>query len=498
MIKMASNKNNFLWLLAVFIFLLSACARKKSFVIYYFGDVKGFYGTRHDDTSGRKMGGYEVLKNMLKAEKSNYLLLSNGNWFSGTPEGVYKNGKFSVDLMNLAGVDAAGIDETDFSFGVKSLKSIIENAKFHVLASNLYDKKKKKSAEFVSPFFVKEINEVKVGIFALTGRFLSTSFLRRKLGKYELTGEINSARRAVEKLKKKGASFIIALMQGGKAADDTSFDAGAVSLARQVEGIDLIILAGNKSGTKVPLKAGNTLIVRSGKHLLDVGRLEPEFNSFTGKLTGYGYRRVDLDPQKFGRNKEISLFIDSLRRKTDNAFAGQVAFAPHAQGRSDMGNWVCDCIRRWAKVSAVLLEPENIKSGIGAGKVTKRDLYKIIPYNSNIVFVKIRGADLKKALEKDISSSADRFKTSGLKVYFDPNAHPGEKIKSIYVGGVALRENKIYKIAVSDNMLYGRNFYYSFEFANTYENIRYKLLWCMRKEKVLRIANRDRWVETED
>lgn len=474
------------------------CARKKSVVIYHFGDVRGHYGLEVDKISDRKTGGYAVLENILKNEKKEYLLVSGGNWFLSTPEGVYESGKSAVELMNLTGVDVSGLGGMDFAFGVKSLKNIIEKAKFKVLAANLYDKKTKKPADFVYPCIIKEINGVKIGIFGLTSRSLNTGFSHRKMGGFEFRDEISTARSAVEKLKQQGAVFITALIQDEPGMGQEPTESAASYISKQVEGIDLIIVSGTDIKTPAPVKSGNTLILQSGIHLLHTGRLELELNFFTGRIMRYNYRLIDLDETVFGQDRKILSFITTLKKSADRAFGRKIALASetlaHNKGESDMGSWVCDCLRRWAKVSAVMLDSANLESVIHPGKVTLKTLYEILPYDHDIVFVKMKGADLKKILEKNITDD-EKFQVSGLKIYFDPARQTGSRIEKIFINNRPLGENAIYKIAISADMLYRKNFYQAFEFANSYEKIRSKLLWCMRKEGILKIPERGRWVE---
>lgn len=482
-------------LLSAVLICFTGCARKKSFVIYHFGDVRGLYWARKHLSSGKKVGGYASLKNILNAEKKDYLLLSNGNWFLGTPEGSYGKGLYSADFMNMVRVDASSVGGMDFAFGTDNIHKISQKAKFAILACNLYDRKMKKPAKFTTPFVIKEINGIKTGIFGLMGRFSSARFLYNKMGRYEIKDEIESARKMVERLKSKGAIFIVALAQMETKSASESID--GESLAKQVEGIDVIICGGSAEEAKIPFKVENTLILKSAAHLTSVGRLELEINSFTGKLAGYNYKSIDLDAEKSEEDQKILNSVNLLRYNTNKAFGKKIAFAPQILknngGRSDLANWICDCLRRWAKVSAVIINCKNLKNSIPAGDVSRRTFYDIFPFDSKIVFVKIKGSDLKQTLEKSIPP--DDLQVSGLEIYFDPTKPAGEKIVKVYVEGLKLEENKIYKIAIADNMLYENEIFYSLEFANTYESIRDKLLWCAWKENVLKIPTSTRWIE---
>jgi 5'-nucleotidase len=484
------------WLVLTCICALSGCVRKKTIVIYHIGDVRGFY------TAGESAGGYGALKQVLKAERNRYILLSTGNWFLGTPMGIYKKGQSSVELMNLAGVRASSLGSLDFSFGAKHLKKIVKKARFKLLGANIYHKKRKKPADFILPYTIEEINGIKIGIYRLTARHLDSHILNRNLGNLQIKNEVPIARKVVKELKNKGVDFIIALAQVGLDSGKFATDKDAKALAGQVDGIDLIISGGNDAKTQTPVKINDTLIVQPGIGLTHTGRLELEINSFTGRPIGFNYKLISLDEPRFKWDEEMLAFTNFLKRQVDKNFNRTIGYAQetisHRTGGSDLGNWVCDCLRRWAKVSAVILTSDNLKGSIKQGKVTHKTLYEIFPVDANVILVKIKGTDLKRALEKSLLHPPERLQISGMKVYFNPSGQADEKIEKIYIDEKPLEHDKIYRIAVSDNMLYGGDFYYSSEFANTHEGIRSKLLWCIWKEKNLKNPPGQRWIEVKN
>ena len=79
------------------------------------------------------------------------------------------------------------------------------------------------------------------------------------------------------------------------------------------------------------------------------------------------------------------------------------------------------------------------------------------------MLVAIDGATLREALEngyRDLGRSSGRFlQVSGIDVTLDPNAAPGRRVTAASVGGTALDDARIYRVAANDFMLRGGNDY---------------------------------------
>ena len=78
--------------------------------------------------------------------KGNTLLFDNGDMLQGSPYGDYMAKNFNskkeiypmIEAMNLLGYDAATLGNHEFNYGLDYLNSVIKDAKFSYVSSNLY------------------------------------------------------------------------------------------------------------------------------------------------------------------------------------------------------------------------------------------------------------------------------------------------------------------------------------------------------------------------
>jgi 5'-nucleotidase/UDP-sugar diphosphatase len=95
--------------------------------------------------------------------------------------------------------------------------------------------------------------------------------------------------------------------------------------------------------------------------------------------------------------------------------------------------------------------------------VTRRDVLAELPFGNQLVVVAVKGSDLREAIENGLSrlpAIAGRFpQVSGMRVEYDPQRPPGNRVVSMQVGGAPLDPNRLYKVATNDFMARGSDGY---------------------------------------
>lgn len=518
---------------------LLGCTKTSTIVIYHTGDIGGWFWSRTSsagDFAGKRIGGFAALKKLVDSEKHPHLLLDAGNWLYGTPENIVLEGKAVVECMNKTGYDAAGVGHGEFALGYKALKRLTGQARFPVLGANIYHAGRNSRPSFLKPYVIKEIGGFKVGIFGLTAQKTSKPYLSTNMAGLRFASEANEAGEMVRKLKEKGAGIIIALVPENIPA-------------KEIPGVDIIIgkaLIDGREHPDSPIRVGKTWIIptpgspasanlfgmgspssqtegsrpalkSSGSRspssqtegrLTHAGRIEMRVNSLSGRLYKLRSSSVLLDNAVLGQDLEILKLARFYRKKTATKLDRKIGQAPLALKRaqnqereSEIGNWVADCVRKWRKTDAALIDSVSIQSDINSGPVTMRTLYELVPFDSIVMRVKLRGNDLLRVLEDSVSKENGNLQISGIKVVFDPD-RAGRKIRSVFVGGKPISKNRIYRLAVPDFMLVGREgaggaLSNLVEFISTRRSIRGILKSCIRRRKVLRSPGLGRWVETD-
>jgi 5'-nucleotidase len=127
---------------------------------------------------------------------------------------------------------------------------------------------------------------------------------------------------------------------------------------------------------------------------------------------------------------------------------------------TNIGNFIADSYRNATGADIGFLNGGSIRADLtyNPGKLTKRDVLSISPFNNPVVKVEVTGKLLREILEHSVSRSGanednepGRFpQISGVSFKFDTTKPLGSRVTEIMVGGKPLDEAKTYTLATSD------------------------------------------------
>jgi 2',3'-cyclic-nucleotide 2'-phosphodiesterase (5'-nucleotidase family) len=123
-------------------------------------------------------------------------------------------------------------------------------------------------------------------------------------------------------------------------------------------------------------------------------------------------------------------------------------------------------MRARARADAAIMNGGGIRAGAvyepGAA-ITRRDVLAELPFGNHLVTVDIKGSALRKELENGLSrlpAAAGRFpQVSGLRIEFDPQQPPGNRVVAVALGGAPLDPDRTYRVAINDFMARGGDDY---------------------------------------
>lgn len=178
-----------------------------------------------------------TIVNQIRREEKNVLLLDAGDIWQGTPYFNLFNGEPEFKLMTEMKYDAATLGNHDFDNGLEGLKEQLPNAGFSFVNSN-YNFSNTILERNVNPFRLFGRGGIKVGVFGL-GIELAGIVAEKNYGKVRYNDPVAVAKEMVQELRKQGCHLIICLSHLGYEYESNKVS--DVVLARQVDGIDLII-----------------------------------------------------------------------------------------------------------------------------------------------------------------------------------------------------------------------------------------------------------------
>ncbi len=430
----------------------------------------------HPERENPTVGGYARLAHLVKeirAEKDRdsepVLLLSAGDYIGGSPYSwlIPEGHALEMKLKHAIGYDAVVIGNHEFDYGPDILASYLLEAGYPeahsqtaVLASNTdapADHPLALNNLYLDSVLLNLENGLKVGMFGLIGKqAVSYTTANEPVG---FVDQHETAAKVVSELRDSGADLVIAITHSRVEED--------VDLARDIDGIDIIVGGHCHTALYEPIIENNTIILQAGSLLEYMGYLEIAYNPSTGEVkirndeTGNPYLvRLDysypLDPEideiiadysgklnQLIAEKTGGSFIDVLDTVVISEF--EIPNYPPRQ-ESPFGNFVSDAMRlvAWEKTGQradfAVQANGSIRGSLvpgtmphSLGKVSVYDLAELIglgigPDGSAgypIVKVYLTGDEIRRTLEvavllSELMGDTYFLQFSGLRYQYNP------------------------------------------------------------------------------
>ena len=207
------------------------------------------------------------------------LLMSGGDFLGGGPFSwlALSGHAIELELMQLMGYDFAVIGNHEFDYGPDIFAEYLKAAGYpdsssmNLLSANVKPPDSHPLLELgIQPWYVHDLDgsDLSIGIFGLLGEHAQT--VVADAGEVKFEDSLSAAEEAVQQLHNAGADLIIALTHSGLDEDK--------QLAREVDGVDLIVGGHCHTLLAEPIFENETLIVQTGSLLENMGILQLAYN----------------------------------------------------------------------------------------------------------------------------------------------------------------------------------------------------------------------------
>ncbi len=423
------------------------------------------------------------LRDRLRAEGGNVILLDAGDQFQGSLFYTTYKGADSAEFMNALGFDVMAVGNHEFDDGPEGLAGLIEAVDFPVVSGNLDVSVDNQLADRLQATAIIEVGGERIGIVSALA--VDTPETSSPGPTVVFADEADSLTADAAELAAQGVNKIIALTHVGYRRDQ--------QLAEAVPGLDVVI--GGHSHTLLGDMEG-----AAGPYPTLVAGPEGEVPVYTayayGKYLGHAVLTFDDD----GRLVEASgapILLDASV-EPDAAIAARVAelAAPIAELRDRivaevaapvdadrstcrqrecaMGNLVADAMLERVRAQGIEVAVMNgggLRASIPAGPVSMGAVYDVLPFQNMLATFRISGAGLLAALENGASQYEDiagRFaQVAGLRYTVDPSQPAGSRISAVEVmldgAWVPLDPDRVYGVVTNDYTRRGGDGYAVFD-----------------------------------
>ncbi|MDO8956515.1 MAG: bifunctional UDP-sugar hydrolase/5'-nucleotidase [Deltaproteobacteria bacterium] len=432
-------------------------------------------------------GGWARIATVIKKEKGKrnnpVLVLDGGDFLMGSLfHMIAREEAVELRLMKDMGYDVLTLGNHEFDLKPRGLARILHAAVNKggmpavVFSNAIFSKESDRddileeafNRGLVKAYIIMEKEGIKIGIFGLMGKdaaekapFASPVKFRDPI---EIAKEMVKVLREKEKV-----DMVICLSHSGVRKKKSRSEDEI--LAKEVQGIDVIVGGHSHTRLEKPIVVNSTLILQAGEYGKYVGVLDLLWEK--GKAKPKNYRLIDIDakiPGDMTLQKKIESFIGTIDRDvlkpvnlSSRKVIGQTAFDLRiVEDESNLGNLIADSIRWYVNkhdydpqdpvTKAVVAIESNgvIRDALLRGKtgaLAVSDVFRSIPLGIGmddtmaypLISCYLYASEIKKALEVltsvyPLKESSYFLQVSGLKFTYNPRRVIFDRVTNIWLG----------------------------------------------------------------
>lgn len=403
----------------------------------------------------------------------NVLVVDAGDTLHGQPIATISKGESIVKVLNAIEYDVMVPGNHDFNYGQDRLLELSKMLDFPVISANVI---KSDGSSLFTPYVIKEVNGIKIGIFGLTTPETTFKTHPKNIEGLTFKDPVAVAKEMVDTLKDK-TDIIIALSHlGVHEGNDTS-----EKVAQNVSGIDLIIDGHSHTTIEKGKLVNGTWIAQTGEYDKNLGIVtisidkNKKINIIPTLLDKSSGMLLEEDKEIADIIKEIEARNDELTSKkvgfTDVKLVGEREFV--RAGETNMGNLITNAMLYVSKADVALTNGGGIRASIDVGEIIKKDIINVLPFGNQLVTIKVTGKEILAALEVGIDeypAAKGAFPhIAGMTMKFNPKNKAGERVIEVLVNGKPINPNKTYTLATNDFVAAGGDNYKLFGGKETNE-----------------------------
>ncbi len=436
-----------------------------------------------------------ALRDSYVSEGADVILVDAGDFEQGTIYVADSKGLSAVQMMNSVGYDIVGIGNHEFDYGYDQLRSNLEQAKFELLCSDVFNADG--STIYKSTIYRTLAGGAVIGFFEMDTPESQTKANPTLLKGLEFPqGDdlYKVGQKMIDELRKGGADTVICLSHLG--VNDESKPNRAIDLMTNTSGIDFMIDGHShtvySSYEGYPMQQTGTQFAYIGVVILD---------DVSGKVLDYyliNCNEIEPDEKLLDEAHSIMEDVDAKYGVTFATAKVDLDGERNTNRTSEtnLGDLVCDSLLWYAKERVTASVPEDnivavmngggIRASIKAGDISRKDTNNVMPFANTLCVVNVKGSDLLEALEASTFSTPSQIggfpQIAGMTITIDTTKefdagdlypastyHAPASIRRVSINdinGKPFDPDATYAVATNNFVAAGGDTYYAFANSN--------------------------------
>jgi 5'-nucleotidase len=464
--------------------------------------INDFHGRLEPDAPGARaaIAGAAVLSSAVKAveqENANTLFVSAGdNIGASTFTSFIQDDEPTLDALNAMGLDVSTPGNHEFDKGQEDFNvRVQENSDFDYVNANIM---KADGTHAYVPYEVETVGGVRVAFIGALTESMPTLVSPGGIEGLTFAPVVESVNEVADQIVAADAADAIVLLlhegaeTGTEAAvtGDTAFgeiargvsgDVSAIFSGHTHQGYDYLVQPSDGGAPRA--------VVQTGSYGTNLARVtmtvDPAATTFRERASVTAHDLVPLydayapdpvveqivtDAVEVARDRGqevIGSISGSFDRAYDSLLDASGLPVANRAGESTLGNFVADVQLAATTASGAQLAlmnsgglREDLSYVAPDGAVTYEAAAAVQPFANTLVVVDMTGAEIRQALEQQWPTATRtttlKLGTSeGLTYTYDPTAGTGARIGDVFLGGVAVDDDALYKVTVNSFLATG-------------------------------------------
>jgi 5'-nucleotidase len=380
--------------------------------------------------NGEEVGGAAFLAGLvreLSQEDRNTLVAYSGDTVGGSPLlSALFHDEPTVELMNLLGVDVAGVGNHEFDEGTAELHRMVEGgchptdgcfgddgfpgADYPLLAANVVDKQT--GQPILPPYVVKRVQGMPIGFIGLTLEDTPSVVLPSAIEDVRFLDESDTVARYTAELQAQGVESIVVLIHQGGAVSTSDpnecadpqgpvfeeIEQSPAAVDAWVAGHTLSTFVCEVDGDPVTMAGDKGKFVTELDLVIDRRSKDVVDWRATNHLTTHD---VAPDPDAQALVDEYKALVGDTLERVVGTVGGPASVEPDNSGETAMGNLVADSqAAAVAGATVAFMNPGGVVSGLDSGDVTVAEVFESLPYGNHLVAMDLTGEQILRLLDQ--------------------------------------------------------------------------------------------------
>jgi len=358
----------------------------KTFTILFTSDEHGWL------EPGENFGGASGMAHLWKnnegyTEDGNFLILSGGDMWTGPAISTWFRGESMAEIMNTMGYDAAAIGNHEFDFQDSVLLVRAQNSTFPFLAANIIETSTGQIPEFATPYIIKEVNGIKIGIIGLASTSTPYTTFPDYVTEYSFLHYNTVLKEIIPQVKDEGAEIIIIV--GHLCPSEL------VTVANGTVGLGVSLALGGHCHVQYNALSNGVRLVEPGANLIAYGKIVVTYDTEKNIVGECNVSFHENNGDQY--DAEIQQIINYWKEKADVSLSEIIGYTETGidDETNEMYNLVTDSwFHTFPNVDITFTNTGGIRQSIPQGNITIETIVGLLPFKNSILQLELTGSQV--------------------------------------------------------------------------------------------------------